>query len=303
MSESEHQTKKLRCCGRLLAEWRLSMFSATDANGKTIDLEACFQPTRMLARATKAVCLVWAFQVVVLSIIQMQEERSFWLAYLTHWGAIFTVLYLTLSVACLVCPISQDPVNLLTKCTWLSFTTAVCLEILITLLYWTLDFEKGAPIRYTSVMQHGVFMLLVMVDGYIVNRIPVRFRQLIGFVVVEATYIIWSGIHAATSIGDPTRSDLDPTTDDDAIYGALNWNERPGSTSIAAFGMLLIVTPILFLFVWYVSTFGRRYRSDYSEGDEQQCENEDDVERGASDKSSSGDTSIHQHDDNETSSK
>lgn len=283
MTDIEQQTKKLGCCGRLLAEWRLSMFSTTDANGKTIDLEATFhlrtRPAWIVYIIIKICFLVWAISAVISEIIGI-DEPGFWFAYLTHWGSLSTILYFALSLSCAIRPISQQPVNFLTRSTWFMFTTTVCIEILITLLYWGLEYKPGKTITYESIMQHGVFMVIIMLDGFVLSRIPVRFKQIIGFLVFEVAFIVWSGIHAASGIGNPNRSDGDPNTDDDSIYGAVSWNQRPQAGIIVAIGAVFVGCPLIFLVVWSLSTCGRHYLTYSQEGDQQP--DKEDVEVGQS---------------------
>ena len=50
-------------------------------------------------------------------------------------------------------------------------------EILICILYWYLEFDGS--IDYVNVMSHGGGILLIIFDGIVVNRIPIRAKQLI----------------------------------------------------------------------------------------------------------------------------
>jgi hypothetical protein len=66
-------------------------------------------------------------------------------------------------------------------------------------------------------------------------------------------YLIWTGFHAASDIGNPATSDNDPATDDDAIYSSLNWNQRPKGSAILAVILLCVGVPIMFLVLWSIS--------------------------------------------------
>lgn len=247
------------CCKALLNEWRLGMWSTADANGKTIDLERTFRPCPHLLTGAKLSFLVWSLQVLIATLIDFLEPKSFWLAYLTHWGLLLSVLYQTLSFSRMILPVSQEPVGFLTRFAWGTFTTAANVEVIITLLYWTLDY-KGGPVTYLNIMKHGIIMLEIWIDGFIINRIPIRLKQVLWVYILSAAYLTWTGIQAASGIGNPNRNDSNPATDDDAIYGVMNWTKRPAAAAVVTILILVIGIPILILATWYVSTIiGRRY--------------------------------------------
>lgn len=247
------------CCKVLVDEWRLGMWTTTDVNGKTIDLERTFRPRPHLFTGVKLGFLVWSIQVMIANLIETPEPKVFWLAYLTHWGLLLTVLYQTLSFLRAILPVSQEPVKFLTRFAWGTFTTAANVEVIITLLYWTLDY-KGGPVSYLNIMRHGIFMLEIWIDGFIINRIPIRLKQVLWVYILSAAYLTWTGIQAASGIGNPNRNDSNPATDDDAIYGVMNWTKRPAAAAVVTILILVIGIPILILATWYVSTIiGRRY--------------------------------------------
>jgi hypothetical protein len=265
MTDNEEPQSETGCFGRLMAEWRLGMFSTADVDGRISDMDAVFHPKpKLFTYPIKLLVFAWLIQVIVQAFSDFSSDKGFWFAYLTHWGTMSVLTYFTLSLICLMRPIKQDPTNLLTRATWFVFTTTVNLELVITLLYWVLEYEGGTP-NYTSVMQHGGFMLVVMIDGFLINRIPIRFKQVLGFFVMELLYLIWSGIHAATTIGNPRREDNDPETDDDAIYSAVNWSERPVAAVIVALLVLFVGTPIIFMIMWFCSSWRRWYLPNQEE--------------------------------------
>ena len=291
MIEEQQQTNNMSCCGRLLAEWRLDMWSTTDVNGKFIDMKATFRPQpRLLTGIVKLGFLVWSIQIIA-SAISDSNIPNFWLAYLTNWGICLTIIYQTLSLTRMVLPVSQDPVDFLTRFTWGMFVCVAVAESIITILYWALEYQ-GEAVTYANIMKHGILMLTIWFDGFVLNRIPLRFKQVLWPYILSIMYLIWTGIHAATDIGNPTISDNDPETDDDAIYSSLNWNERPASGVIISVVLLIVMNPLLFLFMWYISTLiGRRYIMECN--DEGQ-ENGNDVEAPPESPESSGGVDVKQ---------
>ena len=249
------------CCKALVDEWRLRMWSTTDANGKTIDVVATFRPRPpLLTGIIKLGFLVWTAQVVIATLIDFPQPKSFWLAYLTHWGLLLTVLYQALSFSRMILPVSQEPVDFLTRFAWGTFTTAAIAEVIVTLLYWTLEY-KGGPVLYLNVMKHGIVLLEIWIDGFVINRIPIRLKQVLWVYILGISYyFLWTGIHSVSGVGNPIRNDNNPTTDDDAIYGSVNWTKRPAAAAVIAILVLLLGLPLLILTTWFVSTLlGRRY--------------------------------------------
>lgn len=112
-------------------------------------------------------------------------------------------------------------------------------------------------------MQHSVVMLMtVMLDGFVINRIPVRFKQIIGFLAFEMLSMVWVRIHAATGTRRADNSEEGPTIDDDAdaMYPTpVNWNTRPITTASTVIGVIFVGSPLIFLFGWLLSIRGHRY--------------------------------------------
>jgi len=268
-SEREESGDERECCSnmisRLVAEWRLGMFSTLDTNDKTVDLVKTFRPEpKLFWGIIKLFILGWNVSTIAIS-INDSTQSGFWLAYLTHWGVLSMLFYnLNSFLALVVVPISQDNVKVYNQIIWMSYTVAVNMGFIIVILYWTLDYEGGS-ITYKNAMIHGILSLLVFLDGAIVNRIPIRFKQISWVYLVELIYILWNIIHAFSGIGNPESVDVDPDTDDDAIYGVLNWNERAGKAVIVIVLVFFLATPLLFLIIWSMSLcFKPRYLDNES---------------------------------------
>jgi hypothetical protein len=258
---------------RLLSEWRLPMFSTTDTNGKVIDLKATFNPSPEKGYiAVKAVFLVFNTFAVVNSIWVEEPSKVFWLAFLTHWATIVSTLYLISSflVCLLVRSFPQDTTLRSVNIAWGLFTAAVNLELFVAILYWTLVYEKGSVLLFRTIYEHGILLFVVGLDGYIIHRIPIRWKQIMLVYTVLISYLIWTGIHAISGIGNPTKADSDPETDDDALYGSLNWNERPQGSGILATLLITVAVPLMFLLTWSISIcIPRRYSSDANTNNKQ----------------------------------
>ena len=220
------------CCSLLRAEFGLSLFSIQDTNDKTIDLQRTFSPSPKWG-----VCLVkifltgWALQVLIGDLLSYHGDtktRSFWMAYLTHWALTFAEFYLVLSL--LRQCITPDPNNTLswfTKLLWGLYATAMTLQESVTILYWVLEYDPSVEkVTYYKFMKHGGIMIICLVEGLIVNRVPLRIKQLIFPFTIAVLYLIWTLIHDfLLHVGNPSINNTDG--DDDAIYKSLSWKNRP----------------------------------------------------------------------------
>eukprot|EP00541_Cyclophora_tenuis_P018914 CAMPEP_0116562768 /NCGR_PEP_ID=MMETSP0397-20121206/12352_1 /TAXON_ID=216820 /ORGANISM="Cyclophora tenuis, Strain ECT3854" /LENGTH=158 /DNA_ID=CAMNT_0004089119 /DNA_START=270 /DNA_END=746 /DNA_ORIENTATION=+ len=119
-------------------------------------------------------------------------------------------------------------------------------------------------LTYLDVMKHGILFLVVLIDGAVISYIPVRFRSIWPLILFNLCYLTFNVIHSFTSIGNPTSTDNDPTTDDDAIYAVLNWNKRPYTAAFWAVASNVIIFPLMFFIVWAFSTLGGGCRFDAS---------------------------------------
>ena len=100
---------------------------------------------------------------------------------------------------------------------------------------------------YVEVMLHGGGAALIIIDGFLLNRIPLRMKRLIISEMYGAIFVLWTVIHAFSGIGNPRRDD------DDAIYDVLPWKNDPGKAVMYMVVILFVVNPTIFLLCWAVS--------------------------------------------------
>jgi hypothetical protein len=275
-SDKDNQRKKVNCCGRFTAEWRLGMFSLEDTEGKTLDLEKTFKPTPKVAFSCfKLFLLIWIVSINCITIVRA-EPPSFWPALLTNWTATIVTLYFLASfTAMTILPIQQkEGATIWIRMTWVLYSLSLNLSLVVTILFWSL---VGGEIEYTTVMQHGGFLLFVLVDGMLINRIPIRFKQIIWVEVIGISYFLWTIIHASTSIGNPFNNSGNPDIDDDALYGVINWKKNAEIAGIVFVGMIVVGVPVLYLLLWLLSLL---FKPQHYITDDDQARREDKVEQG-----------------------
>ena len=261
------------CCRRFVSDWGIPMFALQETIG-TIDVEASFSPPpRWRTVLLKLILAALTLFILVTDLLWEYEgsnDRRYYLIYLTNWCHIFTVLY-----TCLSCLISLSPAGLLTKTmngastvhssfvfrfTWGLYSAVATIQMAVALLFWLVEYkvETGCP-PYSSLMKHGGFMILVLMEGLVLNSVPIRAKHIVFPSAVAILYLIWTVVHDFLDIGNPFRDDSNPATDDDAIYVVINWRQRPELSARVAAITTFVLIPILFFTLWTAAVGLRRY--------------------------------------------
>eukprot|EP00578_Thalassiosira_sp_NH16_P027103 CAMPEP_0181082538 /NCGR_PEP_ID=MMETSP1071-20121207/3674_1 /TAXON_ID=35127 /ORGANISM="Thalassiosira sp., Strain NH16" /LENGTH=302 /DNA_ID=CAMNT_0023164129 /DNA_START=226 /DNA_END=1134 /DNA_ORIENTATION=- len=254
-----------------------------------LDIEWTFSPRpRPIYLTAKIFILAWTIAITFHS-ISGATHKVFWLAYLTHWGVMFTVAYMLMSVSSAIYLAVRPPktnttvlegrTGLLLKMTWALFAISLPAEVVITILFWVLEFNGS--LTYVSVMVHGGFAILLLLDGLLLSRIPLRAKQFFLSQALCLTYICWGLVHAYVgNIGNPYKED--GTQDDDAIYASIAWMNNPKVTSIVVVGIFFLVNPAVFFMCRAVSRLIPRRFCDEEEkkrtfkgGEQQQLSNDE----------------------------
>ena len=253
-------------------EWKLSLFGLEDGNGRVIDVQRTFAPKPTVATvAFRFVALAWVVASLVHNAAILERPWGFWFAYYTNLSVLPSLFYFVVSfLASIQFARSQQQQQesqkktLLVRLMWILFPSAAATQFAATVLFWLLVFDYNDTPSYLNLMKHGILFAVIMLDGLVVSRIPVRIRSIAPLLVYNLGYCVFSIVHSVARMGNPWSHDNDPTTDDDAIYGALNWNKRFGTALFWTVFANLVLFPALFFVVFALSSVGgRRYTNDY----------------------------------------
>mmetsp|Transcript_28219 Transcript_28219/g.65331 ORF Transcript_28219/g.65331 Transcript_28219/m.65331 type:complete len:315 (+) Transcript_28219:57-1001(+) len=277
----EDDVETTKCCGSCVLEVRASMFELRDPNGgKTIDVIRMFRPDVLWKKLLKFVCSAWGVEILLQNLIEYKSPRAFWPAFLSHWAVAAGVLYLFLSAVCALLPLNHGTQQkktqvtpFLIKATWLAFSIGAVAEFAATVLFWALDYTPGQNVSYFTFTHHGVVLVLILLDGLVINGIVLRLRQMIGSVVFILSYLVWTIVHALAGIGNPFRNS--GVDDDDAIYPVFSWNHKFVNTLIIALGIVFVLVPCLFLLLWTIS---RTLPTPYLAENNEEADDNDDHE-------------------------
>jgi hypothetical protein len=139
-----------------------------------------------------------------------------------------------------------------TKLIWVLYVISIHSQVFVSLLYWLLVYD-GSSVVYPEVYRHGILMVLVMTDGFVVNRIPIRLKQIVFVYAYALAYLGWTLIHFGADLGNPETTDNDPDTNDDALYGVISWRDNAGGAVVLCLILVLVVIPLMFIFTWGLS--------------------------------------------------
>jgi hypothetical protein len=242
------------CCGRLRAELQHPPFHHEEVNGQQLHGPESVGPSGTSILILKSIIFLWSLSVLIEGIL-ITDPYVFYLAYLTHWSLIMTCLYFWTSwyhtLRNTLLGATESNVTFFHKWTWGLFALSAPAEIVVTVGYWGLEWDgTSAGFYYRNFMVHGCILLLLLLEGLVINRIPIRLRHFGLIFVYLILYLIWTVVHALLEIGVPGNEG-----DDDRIYTALQWKEDPLSTAQVAAQFLLILAPIAFLLVYGLSLY------------------------------------------------
>jgi hypothetical protein len=125
-------------------------------------------------------------------------------------------------------------------------------------LWWGTVFDYGeTSLNYKNLGPHLVTMIIAYIDGFWLNRIPIRFNHWIGTgLPYSIAYSTWTYLHSEVfDIGNPTTSDSDPTTNDDVLYEVVDWKGDLLETAITIGVIIVFVGPLVQLLLVWLSLY------------------------------------------------
>jgi hypothetical protein len=230
-------------------------FTVADENN-VIDVEASFAPSNRLAvllklLATVYISFVWAYE------WSGEDHREFWFAYLSNWALSFSVVYTWLSLINSLLGVEQprrhtDNVIGRVAAQWYMFNLAILASIFALVLWWVDVYESSeTSINLMNLSVHGGTLFVLLLEGFVVNRIPIRWFFWWGTgLPFGLAYAGWTFIHSESEIGNPNDADSD------LIYDAIDWKDDWGETLTLFLISILLFVPIVQSFLFCISIYG-----------------------------------------------
>jgi hypothetical protein len=251
---------KPSCCRRLLSELNPCQpwFTTADTFGRKIDIPESFAPPSCYAFIWKLASMGLITATLVLTWLDTSNPQ-FYLAFLTYWALLLSTLYSWFSLynTVMAARTPQPSVSpgIVIRTTWALFILAAHTDACASILFWVLIYKPGVTqLTYYNLTPHVVTALVVWFDGFVVNRIPVRWMMWYGLVLpLDLLYTAWNVVQSYSGIGNPDTNNT--SGNDDAIYSALAWKDGWIRCLITILLVLFVMGPIVFLLMWLCSLY------------------------------------------------
>ena len=240
-----------------------SFFSLQEPNQQIIDIKATFAPQPYaITIFIRAVFLIFTLVAFILDIITWTGTFH-WIAYLTNWGCVYTLLYQIPILVCSIQPnllsqplppvesIESNPPSVLVRFLWSIYTVATTTEMAVMILFWVVLYVPGDRVGFLQVALHGVTAACLLVDGIFVSIIPLRWKHFLFVELVSILFVIWSVIHSFLKNGGP-------------IYPVLDWKNDPVVAIIYVVIVIFVLLPLCYLLIWGLSIVSYKLKCDGS---------------------------------------
>uniref|UniRef100_A0A7S3LIE5 Glycerophosphocholine acyltransferase 1 n=1 Tax=Amphora coffeiformis TaxID=265554 RepID=A0A7S3LIE5_9STRA len=228
-------------------------YSSTDANGKKLDIEESFGPSSIYAILAKVAFAGFSIFTWI-SMFVDSDHKDFFLAYLTLWALSFQMVYHVFSVWNSLAP--PPGINRRVKIHWFLFNLVAHMDIIVAILWWYTVYDPDESLTFNNVSPHSATAAVILMDGLLVNRIPIRIHHWWRAVLpIDIAYPVWTILHSVLDVGNPNESDNDPETNDDAIYTAVDWKDDVSGTAIFIVIVVVVVGPVVQCLIFVLSLY------------------------------------------------
>ena len=246
MSDSEKKTNCVSSCFNEFKPLQPWFKVEEEETQRVLDIPRSFCPCTTFDIVAKCLAFGYHVSTLVFTLIKTDDVAFFW-AFFTNVALGLTIVYATISVLNSFFPVQQPEgpvVQARIKFTWLFFVLSIFGEAMASILFWVLVFD-GDSASYADIAPHGIVFAVLLVEGFFVNRIPLRWMHFWSCLALTLAYIIWSIIHGplVLDLGNPTTEDNDPDTNDDALYADLSWDEDDIGVSRTRLNLLVVQKP------------------------------------------------------------
>jgi len=200
-----------------------------------------FIAARVIIALVWLCCVIWS----IADWCDGYAEFKYWLTKLTHWGAMFELVYFCFAAASTYMAIygnvadgKGDATPWFVQATWFLASVVPCVAFLVCVLYWVLVFkpEDGSP-QVLSVVMHGGNFALVLID-LLLCRQPFYIAHVYMPMLFGATYGLFTLVYYAA--GGTFEDGVSKY-----IYAALDWSDPAGTGNLLGL-IVLLVLPIVY---------------------------------------------------------
>lgn len=272
-NEDDMSIRKKRCCcgigpNRLRFELskECTMFSIEEPSGGSLHVEKVFAPRGLHTLLIRLFFFSWSTAAFVSHILRYPRENLYIFAgFMTNWVWFLVICYQFLAVLLSTTKLSLrqpgegDSPFFFVRLTWVMFSIACPLQILVSILFFVLQsgFSHTSTTTYLGIMEFGVVLFMIIFDGFILGSIPIKLKQIIFPEMIFFFYLIWTLIHDFTGIGngmweideDGVLIEKDPGS----LYPFLAWKTNTISTAIFFSSGIFLAIPVCYFLLWFLS--------------------------------------------------
>lgn len=127
---------------------------------------------------------------------------------------------------------------------------------IVFLLFWLTEFDPvNFDLDYWQICAHGGIFLATFLEGFVINRIPIRNKHMFWVMLWGFLFIAWTLIFTVTGIDNPYKGD----DESQALYKILDWETKPALAAGVAAGVVLVAIPVLHILFWTLLLCRRAY--------------------------------------------
>ena len=215
---------KLNCfgCKTLKHEiYESKWFSLDQANGEYIDVEQSFsrRDYGFIILFLRLFFFSWSASAFTSHFIRFPIENKFYfMSYFSHWSWFVALLY-QMSVIIITVfrsfflkqPPEGDSPYIFIRITWFLYAVAAPSTMLLNILLYApslpMDVFHQSLSAYLNVVEHTMVFLMVLIDGAILARIPMKLKHFAFLFTFLFSYLIWTLVHDFANIGNVTWPD------------------------------------------------------------------------------------------------
>lgn len=127
--------------------------------------------------------------------------------------------------------------------TWCLYSISLPAEILVAIGYWAFEYDPEEKMTCINFYKHGIIACLILVDGNIIGRIPLRIKHWKGVFLYGILYLIWSMVVSYLKLGKKHG----------IIYSFIDWRDDPEKAAGIGFFLLFLLGPLVFGACWLIS--------------------------------------------------
>lgn len=136
----------------------------------------------------------------------------------------------------------EEP-SALVRITWFIYSVALPAEFIVAIGYWIFEYNPGEKMTSINIYKHGIVALMLLLDGNVIGRIPLRIKHWRGVFAYGILYLGWSMVVSYLKLGNRHG----------VIYSFIDWRRDPNKAAAIGFFLLFLLGPIIFSACWLFS--------------------------------------------------